>query len=330
MSKRLIVTLVLFALVAITIGGQTVRFALPQVAGDPGTLANGDLWYNTSTNAIRGRANGATVSIGFSTPISVANGGTNLSAASDDNTMVGNGTTWQSKAIPDCDSSNSALEYDTTNNAFACVTITGGGGGGVGDVTHTGSLNAALALGDNTADITAYAGSSCSAGSVVTAISANGTATCSTTWTFVTKAVTESVSSNTTPQADDELFFTMVAAAYYEFELYIEYDSPVGGGTPDFKYQLDCPATCNISFTAFNFITTSETQTNISAVTNGATAATAGTSTTARIYAIRGWATSSAGGSGASGFLLSWSQNTSGANATRVLAGSFLQYRRLS
>jgi hypothetical protein len=56
----------------------------------------------------------------------VARGGTNLTASPDDNVMVGNGTTWQSKAIGDCDGAQNALTYDVTTNAFACNTISGG------------------------------------------------------------------------------------------------------------------------------------------------------------------------------------------------------------
>lgn len=56
----------------------------------------------------------------------VARGGLNLSAASDDNVAVGNGTTWQSKAVGDCDGAQNALTYDVTTNAFGCNTISGG------------------------------------------------------------------------------------------------------------------------------------------------------------------------------------------------------------
>lgn len=56
----------------------------------------------------------------------VANGGTNLTASSDDNVMVGNGTTWQSKALTDCDAASSAVTYDTTSNAWGCHTISAG------------------------------------------------------------------------------------------------------------------------------------------------------------------------------------------------------------
>lgn len=61
--------------------------------------------------------------------VPVANGGTNLTTASDDNTIVGNGTTWQSKALPNCGSSTQALAYSTSTNAFSCQTITGSAAG---------------------------------------------------------------------------------------------------------------------------------------------------------------------------------------------------------
>ena len=57
----------------------------------------------------------------------VANGGTNLSAAVDDEIMVGNGTTWQSKALPaSCSAAGKAIAYNTGTNAFTCNTITAG------------------------------------------------------------------------------------------------------------------------------------------------------------------------------------------------------------
>ena len=62
----------------------------------------------------------------------VANGGLNLSASSDDNVPVGNGTTWQSKALTNCDSVTQAVSYNTTTNTWGCNTITGSGGGSSG------------------------------------------------------------------------------------------------------------------------------------------------------------------------------------------------------
>lgn len=72
----------------------------------------------------------------------VANGGTNLTAATDDQTMVGNGTTWQSKAIPNCGSSTQALAYDTSTNTFSCQTVTGSGGTPAGSTTQVQFNNA--------------------------------------------------------------------------------------------------------------------------------------------------------------------------------------------
>jgi hypothetical protein len=47
--------------------------------------------------------------------LAVANGGTNLSAATDDDTMVGNGTTWESKALPSCsNATTSKLLYNSS------------------------------------------------------------------------------------------------------------------------------------------------------------------------------------------------------------------------
>jgi len=53
--------------------------------------------------------------------LGVVNGGTGLTAAADDNLLVGNGTVWQSKAVPDCqDTSGSHLNYTASTNAFSC------------------------------------------------------------------------------------------------------------------------------------------------------------------------------------------------------------------
>jgi hypothetical protein len=62
--------------------------------------------------------------------LAVARGGTNLTAAADDNVLVGNATTWETKALPDCDTAaTSKLLYDTTTNAFSCGTDQAAGGG---------------------------------------------------------------------------------------------------------------------------------------------------------------------------------------------------------
>lgn len=54
----------------------------------------------------------------------VARGGTNLTAANDDDVMVGNGTTWETKDLGSCSAASQALTYNTGTNAFGCNTIT--------------------------------------------------------------------------------------------------------------------------------------------------------------------------------------------------------------
>lgn len=56
-------------------------------------------------------------------PIPVANGGTNLTAAAQDATIVGNATTWVSTVLPSCSATTSALRYNTSTNAFSCDTL---------------------------------------------------------------------------------------------------------------------------------------------------------------------------------------------------------------
>lgn len=55
--------------------------------------------------------------------VPLGNGGTGLSSASDDTTIISNGTAWQSKTIPSCtDSGGNHLNYDQSSNSFSCGT----------------------------------------------------------------------------------------------------------------------------------------------------------------------------------------------------------------
>lgn len=53
----------------------------------------------------------------------------------DDSTIVGNGTTWQVKAVPSCSAASSAVTYNTTTNAWGCNTL------GAGTIGGSGTLN---------------------------------------------------------------------------------------------------------------------------------------------------------------------------------------------
>lgn len=142
-------------------------------------------------------------------------------------------------------------------------------------------------------------------------------------WTAVSKTADEDVSSNTTPQDDNHLFFTSASGGYYIWEAYLIISSPVGGTTPDIKMAWGEDNTFRGWWTiqSANSAGTAATQ-NGSVQLNQTVAA--ATDTQAYVHLIRGglW-----GGGGT--FKLQWAQNTSGSNATRVHNGSLLRYLRL-
>lgn len=147
--KTIVVLTILAA--GVSVVGQTVRFRLPQVAGDPATVANGDLWYNTSSNAFRARINGSTVSMGagLTSPVAAADGGTGQTTPTADNVLVGDGAAWNKKALPSCsNATNDKLLYDASTDAFSCGTDQAGSGGGglVLLESHTASASSELAF----------------------------------------------------------------------------------------------------------------------------------------------------------------------------------------
>lgn len=137
-------------------------------------------------------------------------------------------------------------------------------------------------------------------------------------WTLATKKLDESVTSNTTPQKDDYLFFPMSANIWYEGDLSIVVLS--ASGSPDFKYlmQVDSGSLSGemhvISNTGLNpgvVMTTTLTE-----------SLAANTRELIRVFFIASANTTTVGA-------LWWSQNTISAIATIVKAGSRLRYRRL-
>lgn len=74
----------------------------------------------TLTGDVTGSGTGSFATT-YAGTVPVAKGGTNLTAATDDNVMVGNGTTWQSKAVPNCtDTAGQHLNYTSSSNTFSC------------------------------------------------------------------------------------------------------------------------------------------------------------------------------------------------------------------
>lgn len=113
-------------------GGDEVATATPTAnaipkAGAGGTLAAG--WIPTLNQNTTGTAGGLSVTL------DVAHGGTNLTTATDDAVLLGNGTSWQAKNFPACaDTGGNHLNYDSSSNTISCGTSSSGGGAS-GDVT---------------------------------------------------------------------------------------------------------------------------------------------------------------------------------------------------
>ncbi len=59
----------------------------------------------------------------LATPVAMLSGGTGLSTAADDTTLVSTGTAWEAKTLPNCtDSAGNHLNYTQATNAFSCGT----------------------------------------------------------------------------------------------------------------------------------------------------------------------------------------------------------------
>jgi hypothetical protein len=143
-------------------------------------------------------------------------------------------------------------------------------------------------------------------------------------WTTVTKLVDESVASNATVQADDELFFTPVSGGMYEFQLFLIYASPAGGGTPDFQVAFGQDGTMRGTLSLMGPSTGDGAAATTLQAQTGSTGS-YGTATSNRMLMTLGGVYF---GSGAQAGVY-WAQTNSGVNATILRAGSMLWYRRI-
>lgn len=89
--------------------------------------------------------NAASITAGWTGTLAASRGGLGMSTVTDDTVAVANGTTWQSKAIADCDDTGgNHLNYDTGTNAFSCGTSGSVSGAAL---TRTNDTNITLTLG---------------------------------------------------------------------------------------------------------------------------------------------------------------------------------------
>lgn len=112
-------------------------------------VPNGGSGVGTLTGVLHGNGTGVFTAsnVVLTTEVTgilpVANGGTNLSASADDNIMIGNGTTWQTKAVPTCtDTAGNHLNYDASTNTVSCGTSAPGGLTGFANPTGSIGLTA--------------------------------------------------------------------------------------------------------------------------------------------------------------------------------------------
>lgn len=88
------------------------------------------LAFNAFATGVEGPVNGASApNVANATgTLPIANGGTNVTSATDDSLLVGNGTTFQLKAVATCtDTGGNHLNYDASTNTFSCGTSGSGG-----------------------------------------------------------------------------------------------------------------------------------------------------------------------------------------------------------
>src|SRR5215475_545207 len=165
-------------------------------------------------------------------------------------------TTIANNAVTTAKILNSNVTLAKIANAAANSVLVGSGASG------SGSPYAEIALGTNLS---------------MSGTTLNASGSGSSFFTDVVAASDQDISSNTVVQNDNELFFTMVANKAYYFEGYIAYSSPSGGGTPDFKYTFNGPATLTGQFVGLTVLSITDTQGNYGSSAIASTPLTLGT-----------------------------------------------------
>lgn len=142
-------------------------------------------------------------------------------------------------------------------------------------------------------------------------------------WTTITKAIDESVTTTTLYQADDELLFTTVAARWYYIDAFIIYTGAAAG-----DLALNLGETGGAGVLNSLHWSTSDAATQAAFFSSASTSGgrTFGAHPTDRRMV---WISGAVLGNGGA-FTLRWAQASSNGTATTVHAGSVLRYRALT
>ena len=92
-----------------------------------------------TTTANLGNATGLPLVAGTTGTLTAARGGTDVTTPTDDTVLIGSGTAWQLKVLPNCAAGNEVLRYTTATNVLSCGTVAGVTDGDKGDMTVTGT-----------------------------------------------------------------------------------------------------------------------------------------------------------------------------------------------
>lgn len=126
----------------------TPGFNVGSISNDPSAPSNGDLWYDSTSNLLRARVNGASLSLGAAVPGGISGDIQYNNAGAFDGSLLKqsantitqqNGVTPQTQLIAGTFTSSTNLEalslsYDSDNARFVITSVKGSGGGSARDV----------------------------------------------------------------------------------------------------------------------------------------------------------------------------------------------------
>lgn len=226
-------------------GGGYVDFSSAASVGNPTTgIRRLEVDPGTGELSIKNSI-GNFISLENHVPLLVAEGGLNLTSATDDTVPVGNGTTWQGKTLPNCtDTGGQHINYTQSSNAFSCGTSGAASLSATNDVAHGGTAVTTLAahgvlLGNGTSPVIVT--STGTAGQVLTSNgpSADPTyqASASSLERPLVKPIDQNVNSSTLV-ADGYLAKTFNSGNVYTFVFRVHLNDLSTGATGGFKATL--------------------------------------------------------------------------------------------